>query len=107
MAEAKQHLRSNVPRRPTRGLHQVGLLVEKLAQPKVGDLADCVRALGSHQHVLGLQVAVGDALVVHELQRLEQLVSGALRVGLREVANVDDAVEQLRASAPVADGLIR
>jgi len=76
------------------------MLVESLGEAEIGDLALSIRGVIGHQQVLRLEVSMGDALLMQILHRAQELGGGVDSVLLREVALVDDAVEQL---APLHD----
>ena len=75
------------------GRYRGHLLGEDLGQPEVGH-RDLPRARLLEQDVLRLDVAVDDAVRVHEGEHLEHLPNHVLRVPLAEGAALHDALKQ-------------
>ena len=79
-----QHLWRYVPRRTARRLQRCALRVEELREPKVGDLDLCTWAAFGHEHILRLEITVGDPHAVQVLDRIEQLDRQCDRIRLGE-----------------------
>jgi hypothetical protein len=96
----RDHLGRNVAGRPARRAHHLVRPGQDLGEAHVGQLDGRVVLLALEQHVLGLEVAVDDALAVgvgdgrrhqpHHLPRLALAVAGLLADAVEELAAGDE-----------------
>mmetsp|Transcript_98965 Transcript_98965/g.308400 ORF Transcript_98965/g.308400 Transcript_98965/m.308400 type:complete len:374 (-) Transcript_98965:42-1163(-) len=70
-------------------------------QPEINDLEDVLlySFLGHEEEILGLEVAVADLVLVHVVNRADDLLHQVGCLGLCEVASLDDSVEELATAA--------